>query len=141
MDIWQRVNKHLVHPELVRVMDDAADRIKRAHAGLTFIITEGDRDPRRQAELVRLGASKTNSSRHIGANQPSGKAEAVDIAAVIHGQISWHWPLYTRLATTIKESAERCGVEVEWGGDWKTFKDGPHWQLKTPPKLPKAEKA
>jgi len=21
------------------------------------------------------------------------------------------------------------GVSVEWGGDWKSFKDGPHYQL------------
>ena len=21
------------------------------------------------------------------------------------------------------------GVPIEWGGDWRTFKDGPHFQL------------
>ncbi|HGC3467746.1 TPA: M15 family metallopeptidase, partial [Escherichia coli] len=22
------------------------------------------------------------------------------------------------------------GIAIEWGGDWKTLKDGPHFQLK-----------
>jgi peptidoglycan L-alanyl-D-glutamate endopeptidase CwlK len=26
-------------------------------------------------------------------------------------------------------AAEELGIEVEWGGDWKRFPDGPHWQL------------
>jgi len=23
----------------------------------------------------------------------------------------------------------RLRVPIEWGGDWRSFKDGPHWQL------------
>jgi peptidoglycan L-alanyl-D-glutamate endopeptidase CwlK len=29
----------------------------------------------------------------------------------------------------VKRAAQEVGVPVEWGGDWKSFKDGPHWQL------------
>lgn len=25
---------------------------------------------------------------------------------------------------------ERSGASLSWGGDWKTFKDYPHWELK-----------
>ncbi|WP_205671764.1 M15 family metallopeptidase [Acinetobacter bereziniae] len=29
----------------------------------------------------------------------------------------------------MKQAAKELGIEIEWGGDWKKFKDGPHWQL------------
>ncbi|MBL4785095.1 MAG: peptidoglycan-binding protein [Cohaesibacteraceae bacterium] len=29
----------------------------------------------------------------------------------------------------MKKAAEELGVAIEWGGDWKTFRDGPHFQL------------
>lgn len=44
-------------------------------------------------------------------------------------EVSWHWPHYRELAKYIKRAAEELGIEVEWGGDWKRFPDGPHWQL------------
>ena len=34
-----------------------------------------------------------------------------------------------KLAPIIKQAAKDVGVPIEWGGDWRTFKDGPHWQL------------
>ncbi|HAW1163117.1 TPA: M15 family metallopeptidase, partial [Escherichia coli] len=27
-------------------------------------------------------------------------------------------------------AGEELGTAIEWGGDWKTLKDGPHFQLK-----------
>jgi peptidoglycan L-alanyl-D-glutamate endopeptidase CwlK len=29
----------------------------------------------------------------------------------------------------VKAAAEAEGVDLEWGGDWKSFRDGPHFQL------------
>ena len=29
----------------------------------------------------------------------------------------------------MKACAADLGVPLEWGGDWKTLKDGPHFQL------------
>ena len=53
----------------------------------------------------------------------------MDIAPLIDGKVSWHWPHYYTLAEAVKQAAKDVGVAVEWGGDWKSFKDGPHWQL------------
>ena len=33
-------------------------------------------------------------------------------------------------AATVKARAKSLGIEVQWGGDWKSFFDGPHWQVK-----------
>jgi peptidoglycan L-alanyl-D-glutamate endopeptidase CwlK len=54
---------------------------------------------------------------------------AVDLAALVGGEIRWDWPLYDRLAVAMKGAAKECGVRIEWGGDWTSFKDGPHFQL------------
>lgn len=111
-----------VHPDLVRV-------IRRAAAmGARFAVLEGPRTLERQKLLVARGASKTMKSRHIPA--ANGFGHAVDIAPLEDdGDISWAWPDYYPLARAVKAAAEAEKVPIEWGGDWRTFKDGPHWQL------------
>ena len=110
------------HPGLARVIRRAA-----AISSIDFTVLEVLRTIDRQRELVAKGASKTMKSRHLpGAD---GKSRAVDIAPLDGGQISWAWPIYYKLATIIKQAAKDESVPIEWGGDWRTFKDGPHWQL------------
>jgi peptidoglycan L-alanyl-D-glutamate endopeptidase CwlK len=29
----------------------------------------------------------------------------------------------------MKDAAKQEGVNIVWGGDWRTFKDGPHFEL------------
>ena len=111
-----------VHPDLVRVVRGAAEL-----APLPFIVIEGPRTIERQRQLVAKGASTTMRSRHIPA--PNGFAHAVDFAPAPDGVASWDWDLYFPLAKAVKTAATAAGVPVEWGGDWRTFKDGPHWQL------------
>ena len=111
-----------VHPDLVRVVKRAAQM-----TDLDFIVTCGARTIEEQREMVRKGASKTMKSRHIIA--ANGFSHAVDLAAMIGGKLKWDWPLYSRLAKTMKAAAKAEKVPIEWGGDWK-FKDGPHFQLR-----------
>ena len=110
------------HPDLVKVIERAA-----ALSSIDFTVLEVTRTLARQKELVAKGASKTMKSRHLpGAD---GKSRAVDIAPLDGGQVSWAWPLSHKLAVVIKQAAKAVGVPIEWGGDWRTFADGPHWQL------------
>lgn len=106
-----------IHPDLRRVMDRAI-----ATTDIDFTVLEGLRAMSRQRKLVASGASRTLRSRHL-------TGHAVDIAPLVDGQVSWDWPIYHRLAPTIKKAAQDVGVKIEWGGDWRSFKDGPHWQL------------
>lgn len=114
-----RSEKNLVgvHPDLVRVM-----RAALQDAPLDFMVIEGLRTIERQRQLVAKGASQTMRSRHL-------TGHAVDIAPVVGGTIRWDWPLFHRLAPAVKLAAAEAGVPLEWGGDWKSFPDGPHWQL------------
>jgi len=106
-----------VHPDLVRVVERAI--------GITtvdFTVLEGRRTPERQRQLVAAGASQTMNSRHL-------TGHAVDLGAWVNNQVRWDWPLYYRIADAMKAAAQAEDVPIEWGGDWKTFKDGPHYQL------------
>lgn len=111
-----------VHPDLVRVVKRLAET-----SGIPFTLLEGVRTIERQRELYKAGASKTLNSRHIPAK--NGFGHAVDIAPLISGKVSWDWPLYRKLAPLMKAAAKAEKVAIEWGGDWTSFADGPHWQL------------
>lgn len=111
------LNLRGVHPDLVRVVKRAI-----AMSPLDFTVIEGLRSVARQKELFAKGATKTMRSRHI-------HGFAVDIAPYVGGSIRWDWPLYDQLAKVMKEAAKLENVSIEWGGDWVSFKDGPHWQL------------
>lgn len=106
-----------VHPDLVRVVERAIQLTE-----VDFTVLEGLRTAARQQQLVKSGASKTMRSRHL-------TGHAVDLAAVMDGEVRWDWPLYHKIAKAVKQAAAELKVPVEWGGDWRTFKDGPHWQL------------
>ena len=106
-----------VHPDLAGVVLEAL-----ATSPIDFMVTEGLRSPRRQAELVRAGASRTLNSRHL-------TGHAVDLAAFVDGAVRWDWPLYPRIAQAMKAAARRRGVALVWGGDWPRLRDGPHFEL------------
>lgn len=106
-----------VHPDLVKVVRRAI-----ATTDLDFTVLEGLRTLARQKQLVAKGASRTMNSRHL-------TGHAVDLGVTVNGEVRWDWPLYHRLAKVVKQAAKDVGVTVEWGGDWHSFKDGPHWQL------------
>ena len=106
-----------VHPDLVKVITRASEITT-----VPFVVTEGLRSVKRQQQLLAAGASKTMKSRHLDVH-------AVDLACTVNGKIRWDWPLYDALAVVVKQAANDVGVPIEWGGDWTSFKDGPHYQL------------
>lgn len=103
-----------VHPDLVKVVERAIEITEQ-----DFTVLEGLRDIERQRELVNTGKSTTMNSRHL-------TGHAVDIAP---WPISWDWNYFYPIADAMKQAAEELEVDLEWGGDWKSFPDGPHYQL------------
>lgn len=106
-----------VHPDLVSVVKRAIEISE-----VDFAVLEGVRSKTRQQQLVAAGASQTMNSRHL-------TGHAVDLGAMVAGTVRWDWPLYYKVADAVKKSAAELNVPIEWGGDWKKFKDGPHFQL------------
>lgn len=114
-----------VHLDLVRVVHRA---VVLMPPDMGFIITCGLRTMKEQKMLVAQGASRTLRSRHLPGAK-TGLSHAVDFAVTLHGKVRWDWPLYAKLAKVVKEAARIEKVPIEWGGDWRSFKDGPHFQL------------
>lgn len=110
-----------VHPDLVAVVRKALTL-----TFVDFMVVEGVRTPERQRELKKKGASQTLNSLHLP--QKDGYAHAVDLAAWVGG-VRWDWPLYHKIADAMKLASAELNIPIEWGGDWSTFKDGPHFQL------------
>ena len=114
-----------VHPDLRAVMDRALQE-----SPIDFVITEGLRTLARQRELLRIGATKTLNSRHL-------TGHAVDLYAWvdldIDGTVEFvemsNPRLLKQIADAIKAAAKAEDVPIVWGGDWRTFKDMPHFEL------------
>lgn len=108
-----------VDPRLVAVASRAL-----AYSPVDFMVTEGLRSKKRQRQLVASGASQTMNSKHL-------VGKAIDVAAFVNGHIRWDWPLYPQIAKAFKRAARELEVPLSWGGDWSSFRDGPHFQLDT----------
>lgn len=106
-----------VHPDLVGVVKYAIEI-----TSVDFAVLEGVRTKERQKVLFAQGATKTMNSRHL-------TGHAVDLGAYIDGTVAWDWPLYHKIAEAMKTAAAYRRIPIEWGGDWKSFPDGPHFQL------------
>lgn len=106
-----------VHPDLVAVIARGL-----ALSDVDFGVTEGLRSIERQRTLRASGASQTLRSRHL-------TGHAVDVMAYVGSEGRWDWPLYERIAEAVKAASAEMGIPVEWGGDWTSLRDGPHYQL------------
>ncbi|HHU0619175.1 TPA: M15 family metallopeptidase [Proteus mirabilis] len=107
-----------VHPDLVKVVHRALEI-----TDIDFMVIEGKRNEARQRQLVASGKSQTMNSRHL-------TGHAVDCAPLVNNQIPWNdWLYFKKVADAMMQAAKEFGVDIEWGGNWKTFKDGPHFQL------------
>lgn len=106
-----------VHPDLVKIVKLALTKVDR-----DFTVGEGLRTIETQRKYVAEGKSKTMNSRHL-------TGHAVDLWPLVDGKVTWDWKYYYPLADAMKEAAKELGVPLEWGGDWTSFKDGPHFQL------------
>ncbi|MCY0771277.1 M15 family metallopeptidase [Enterobacter cloacae complex sp. 2022EL-00788] len=108
-----------VKPQLVDVVRRALEL-----SSVDFGITEGLRTQERQKQLYAEGKSQTMNSRHL-------TGEAVDVVAYVGGTVSWDFQLYRKIADAFKQAAQELNTSVEWGGEWKTLVDGPHFQLRS----------
>lgn len=102
---------------LVRLVEQA---IKETT--VDFTVLEGLRTPERQQQLVNDGFSQTLKSKHL-------TGHAVDLVAIVNGKVSWDKEHYPEIARAMKKAAADQQVNIRWGGDFKTFFDGPHFEL------------
>ena len=122
------------HSDIQKVMNEA---IKHTDFSVLF----GFRSKEEQFELykkgrklvdgkwIKVGATVTNLD---GINNMSehnySPSRAIDIAPY---PIDWNdIERFKQMAKVVLDSAKTVGVELEWGGSWKSFPDLPHFQVK-----------
>jgi peptidoglycan L-alanyl-D-glutamate endopeptidase CwlK len=118
-----------VHPDLVRVVRRAATLCEQK-----FVVFEGVRSLARERSLIARGKTALKNPfrcRHVPTKDAKHGlvAHAVDLVPIVDGRPQWLWPHIYPIARAMKAAALSEHVTVEWGGDWRTFKDGPHFQL------------
>jgi peptidoglycan L-alanyl-D-glutamate endopeptidase CwlK len=114
-----------VHPLLVKLMHACIQ-----DPPVDFTITEGVRTATRQMELYQTGRSKCDGVHKKSNHQKKadGYGYAVDLYP-LPIQYKDMKP-YILLSKHIKDKAKELGIKISYGGDWKTFKDYPHYELR-----------
>jgi peptidoglycan L-alanyl-D-glutamate endopeptidase CwlK len=88
-----------------------------------FTVIEGMRTLEKQKEYLAKGVTKTLKSEHL-------VGRAVDLYPWVNNATSHEAEHYADLAKAMFAAATQLNVQIEWGGEWKSFIDKPHWQLK-----------
>lgn len=109
---------HTINPRLADIVRKAA-----TYVDFDVFVVEGIRTVERQKLLVAKGASRTMNSKHL-------TGRAVDLAPMVEGELRWDWPLFYPLNKAMQRAADEFNTVITWGGDWRKFRDGPHWELK-----------
>lgn len=107
-----------LHPDLVSVVHLAVKYSKQR-----FQVTQGIRTIAQQRDYLAAGKSRTLDSRHL-------TAHAIDFHALDDkGNALWEAVFYAEIARAVFKAAKELGIEIKWGGNWKSFKDYPHFHL------------
>ena len=91
--------------------------------------TGGYRSEAQQAALFTSGKSKADGRTHKSYHQ-SGKA--VDLFAIDPetGKGSWDKLHLSLCAAAMLQASAQLGYELRWGGNWKSWQDYPHFEIR-----------
>ena len=97
---------------------DVAKLVNKA-TELGFVVTGGElyRTPEQQQIHVRTGRSKTMNSIHL-------KRCAIDLNFFKDGKLTYD----VAALRPVGDYWESLNPKNQWGGNWKSFKDVPHFQ-------------
>jgi peptidoglycan L-alanyl-D-glutamate endopeptidase CwlK len=117
-----------VHSDLVLVVSRGL-----LYSSTDFVITEGLRSQARQDELYAAGLSMTRYGKHL-------TGQAIDVMAVgdLDGDgmvspqdkiLTWRPELYAAINEGMQRAAKELEIPIRWGGEFKSFFDGPHFEM------------
>lgn len=113
-----------IQPHVAKKAQEALDQADRE--GLDILVTDGLRTYAEQASLYAKGRTKPGS---IVTNAKPGQSYhnfglAFDMVVIKNGKAIWSVGSEWRRFAAIAKSKG-----FEWGGDWSSFKDYPHFQM------------
>lgn len=111
-------NLKTIEPTLANVVRKA-----QSYGGIDFVVGSGKRDQKLQAKAVDWGWSKTDESDHL-------HGDAVDLWPIVKGKVKFDPKAQKLIIKNMKRAAKELGVDLDIGGEWKSFKDMPHFALR-----------
>ena len=116
----EQSEQHLaeIHDDLYEVVF-----LARLISEVPFEIIDGLRTIEEQRDYFNNGFSKTMKSKHL-------EGLAVDVVPI---PVTWEPEAFLPIAEAMKQAADILDTPIVWGGDWRTFKDYPHFELKERP--------
>lgn len=116
-DFAERSLPHLeeIHIDLFEVVF-----LARLISEVPFEITDGMRTIEEQQHYFDTGRSQTMNSKHL-------TGRAVDVVPI---PVRWDYESFLPIAKAMKEASDILDIPIVWGGDWNTFKDYPHFELR-----------
>ena len=85
----------------------------------------GHRGRKEQEEAFNNGFSKAHFGQSKHNSLPSNAADVLPYPFNGWDDIEQ----FEILAEVVKRKAKELGINIKWGGDFKNFKDYPHWEL------------
>lgn len=114
-----------IEPVLIEIVKEA---IKESPFDFGIPMFGGLRTAEEQNGLFMKKVSKCDGFNKKSYHQ-TGKA--FDIYAFVNGKPTWSAIYYEPIARHIQKVAkEKFNINLNWGGDWKRFKDLPHFEIK-----------
>lgn len=110
-----------------RLVETLQLALSRSPIDFGIPLTGGYRTAEEQHVLFLQGASKADGYEKKSAHQ-SGMA--ADVFAFVEGKPSWAPEHLRTIAEVVLECSKELGYNIEWGGNWKKFKDMPHFQIR-----------
>ena len=94
-----------------------------ARCPFPFNVSEGLRTVEKQREYVRAGKSRTMKSKHL-------TGQAVDLYPLTMNRKAVDWSRFEEMADLMFQVASDLNTGIVWGGNWRTFIDKSHFELK-----------
>jgi peptidoglycan L-alanyl-D-glutamate endopeptidase CwlK len=112
-----------------RLIDIADVAITLSNIDFGIPSTGGLRSEADQAKLFADGVSKADGVSNLSYHQ-SGKA--LDLYAIDPetGKASWDKLHLSLCAAAMLQASAQLGYELRWGGNWKSWQDYPHFEIK-----------
>jgi len=93
-------------------------------------ILEGKRSAKRQYELYLNGKSQLDGVMKRSNHQVTKESPLSYAVDVMPYPIDWEdLKGHQEFADFVFKKAKQLDIKIKWGGNWKSFKDNPHWEL------------
>ena len=141
---WMQYGFNLQTKYMYKLGRTSLKRLKGVEPILIAILVEGIKDSPFDFGIPRHGGFRTESEQYLlfkqvpkitncdGIKKKSYHQTgcAFDIYAYVNGKATWDKKYYKPIADHLKQIAkDKFNVYLEWGGDFRTFQDLPHFQI------------